>query len=220
MLLTVVCHVPKLFAIQALSFNLLSLFLLMYWHRYFTMTFCMILYLLLCTCQKWRNKDVQSINQYEKLHLCPFWCYFTGIPVCVYISYNAHERCSKETSFKWSDVYVNLFCTEEYTKAYYWNQSEKLCFEPSQIATVTNCDKSGIFTVAICNLPQFVIKTVPWQTQSSNIENVFCVLGRLPVFSFDMNLRDCVWPIFALFAIYIVNHSPNFRCRNEPRECV
>ena len=56
------CHVPKLFAIQALSFNLLSLFLLMYWHRYFTMTFCMILYLLLCTCQKWRNKDVQSIT--------------------------------------------------------------------------------------------------------------------------------------------------------------
>ena len=53
---------PQVFAIQALSFNLLSLFLLMYWHRYFTMTFCMISYLLLCTCQKWRNKDVQSIN--------------------------------------------------------------------------------------------------------------------------------------------------------------
>ena len=54
------CHVPKLYAIQALSFNLLSLFRLMYWHRYFTMTFCMISYLLLCTCQKWRNKDVHS----------------------------------------------------------------------------------------------------------------------------------------------------------------
>ena len=53
------CHVPKLFAIQALSFYLLSLFLLMYWHRYFTMTFCMISYLLLCTYIKMFN---QSIN--------------------------------------------------------------------------------------------------------------------------------------------------------------
>ena len=60
----------------------------------------------LCT---WESTHVHFWHEYEQLHLCPFWCYFTGIPVCVYISYNAHKRCSKETSFKWSDVYVNLF---------------------------------------------------------------------------------------------------------------
>ena len=37
-----------------------------------------------------------------------------------------------------------------------WNLFEKLCFEPSQIATVTNCDT----IVAISDLSQFVIKAV------------------------------------------------------------
>ena len=41
-----------------------------------------------------------------------------------------------------------------------WNISEQLCFEPSQIATVTNCDSSWILAVAICDLSQFVIKAV------------------------------------------------------------
>ena len=54
----VICH-------PGVIFNLLSLFLLMYWHRYFTMTFCMISYILLSTCQKWRNKDVQSVTGVE-----------------------------------------------------------------------------------------------------------------------------------------------------------
>ena len=66
-----------------------------------------------------------------------------------------------------------------------WNLSEKLCFEPSQIATVTNRDKSGISNIAICDLSQFVTKTVPWQIQSNNIENVFCVLARVPVLTFE-----------------------------------
>ena len=40
--------------------------------------------------------------------------------------------------------------------------SEKLWFKSSQIATVTNSDKSGNFTVAICDLSQFAIKAIPW----------------------------------------------------------
>ena len=62
-----------------------------------------------------------------------------------------------------------------------WNLSEQLHFELSQIATVTNCDNSGIPAVAICDLSQFVIKAVTAQTESNNIENVFCVLGRVPM---------------------------------------
>ena len=58
-----------------------------------------------------------------------------------------------------------------------WNLYEKLCFEPSQIATVTNCDNSGIPAVAICDLSQFVIKAVTAQTDSNNTENVSLVLG-------------------------------------------
>ena len=85
-----------------------------------------------------------------------------------------------------------VFCTWEYTLGLYWHQSAKLCFEPSQFATVMNCDKSGIPTVAICDLSQFVTKTVSWQIQSNNIENVFCVYRRVPKFSFDRNLRSWV----------------------------
>ena len=63
-------------------------------------------------------------------------------------------------------------------------QSEKLCFEPSKIATVTNCDT----TVAICDLSQFVIKAVTAQTESNNTENVFWVLGRVPRFTYDIDM--------------------------------
>ena len=70
-----------------------------------------------------------------------------------------------------------VFCTWENTLGYNWHQSEKLYFKPSQIATVKNCDKLGITAVAICDLSQFVTKTVPWQIQPNNIEYVFCVLG-------------------------------------------
>ena len=45
-----------------------------------------------------------------------------------------------------------------------WNQSEKLCFEPSHIATVTNYDILGIPVVAICDLSQVGIKAVTAQT--------------------------------------------------------
>ena len=79
-----------------------------------------------------------------------------------------------------------------------WNLSEHLCFEPSQIATVTNCDNSGILAVAICDLSQFVIKAVTAQTESNNIENVFCVHWRVPRFTFDGNLRDWVLTHFRI----------------------
>ena len=79
-----------------------------------------------------------------------------------------------------------------------WNLSEQLCFEPSQIATVTNCDNSGIPAVAICDLSQFVIKAVTAQTESNNTENVFCVLGRVPMITFDRNLWDWVLTHFRI----------------------
>ena len=76
------------------------------------------------------------------------------------------------------------------------NLSEKFCFEPSQIATVTNCDNSGIPAVAICDLSQFVIKALMWHIDSNNTENVFWVLGRVPRFNFDMNMKSRIFTHF------------------------
>ena len=82
-----------------------------------------------------------------------------------------------------------------------WNLSEKLCFEPSQIATVPNCDNSGITAVAICDLSQFVIKAVTAQTESNNTENVFWVLGTVPMFTFDMNMKSCIFTHFGVISL-------------------
>ena len=102
-----------------------------------------------------------------------------------------------------------------------WNLSEKLCFEPSQIATVTNCDNSGIPAVKICDLSQFVIKAVTAQTESNNTENVLWVLGRVPWFTFDMNMKSCIFTHFGVISlvylfvcIYISNKAHN-RCTQE-----
>ena len=94
-----------------------------------------------------------------------------------------------------------VFCTWEHTIEHYWHRSEKLCFEPSQIATVTNCDKSGISAVSICDLSQFVIKAVTAQTESNNTENVFCVFGRVPMFTFDMNMKGCNFAHFGVISL-------------------
>ena len=83
----------------------------------------------------------------------------------------------------------HFFWTYEYTLWHNWHQSEKLYFEPSQIATVTNCDT----IVAICDLSQFVIKAVTAQTESNNTENVLWVLGRLPMFTFDMKMKSFIF---------------------------
>ena len=56
-----------------------------------------------------------------------------------------------------------------------------------QFVIVAICD-----CVAICDLSQFVIKAMTTQTESNNTENVFWVLGRVPMFSFDKNLGGWV----------------------------
>ena len=82
-----------------------------------------------------------------------------------------------------------------------WNLSEKLCFEPSQIATVTNCDNSGILAVAFCDLSHFVIIAVTAQPESNNTENVFWVLGREPIFTFDMNTKSFIFAHFGVISL-------------------
>ena len=82
-----------------------------------------------------------------------------------------------------------------------WNLSEQLCFEPLQNATVTNCDILGILAVAFCDLSHFVIMAVTVQNESNNTENVFWVLGRLPRFTFDMNMKSIIFAHFGVISL-------------------
>ena len=104
-------------------------------------------------------------HEYEKLYFCPFWCYFIGISLCISVIMPINDVPRKFLEMvRCLCLCQRVFCTWEYTLGHYLHQSEKLCFEPSQIATVTNCDKSGIPVVAICVLSQFMIKAVTAQT--------------------------------------------------------
>ena len=122
--------------------------------------------------------------------------------LCMFISYKAHNRCIQETLLKGSDRRcVHVSCTEEYTLLHYGHESEKLHFEPSQNATVTNCDNSGILAVAFCDLSHFVIMALTAHTESNNTENVFWVLGRVPRFTFDMNMKSFIFAHFGVISL-------------------
>ena len=111
-----------------------------------------------------------------------------------------------------------VFCTWEFTIEHCWHQSQKLCFEPSQIATVTNCNKSGIPAVSICDLSQFAIKAVTAQTESNITENMFSVIGRVPMFTFDMNMKSCIFTHFGVislvypFVCMYISYKAHNRC--------
>ena len=62
---------------------------------------------------------------------------------------------------------------------------------------VTNCDshklrhyRRNLWFVAICDLSQFVIMAVTWHIDSNNTVSVLWVLGRVPMFTFDMNMKS------------------------------
>ena len=39
------------------------------------------------------------------------------------------------------------------------------------------------------------------QNESNNTENVFWVLGRVPRFTFDMNMKSCIFAHFGVIAL-------------------
>ena len=104
---------------------------------------------------------------------------------------------------------------------HYGHESEKLHFEPSQIATVTNCDNSGILAIAFCDLSHFVIMAVTAQIESNNTENVFWVLGRVPTFTFDMNMKSFNFAHFGVISLFclcvcISVIKPNIDLQRKP----
>ena len=106
---------------------------------------------------------------------------------------------------------------ENYTLWHNWHHCEKLRFEPSQIATVTN----GGTTVAICDLSQFVIKALTWHIDSNNTENVFFVLGRVPMFTFDMNMKTYIFAhsgVISLVYLFVCMHI-SYKAHNRCTIC-
>ena len=155
------------------------------------------------------------------------------LSVCMYISYKAHNRCTQEYFLKGSDFNVNMFSAlrsipsvtmKSIWEVVFWTVSNcdshkiatiqvSLCRHglDHKFRQITNCDNSGIPAVAICDLSQFVIKAVTAQTESNNIENVFCVLGRVPMITFHRNLRDCVLTHFRIichtYSVWFTKHE-------------
>ena len=66
---------------------------------------------------------------------------------------------------------------------------------------ITKCDNWGILAVAFCDLSHFVIMAVTAQTESNNTENVFWVLGRVPMFTFDMNMKSFIFAHFGVISL-------------------
>ena len=112
--------------------------------------------------------------------------------VCMYISYKAHNRWTKETFLIGSDVDVNMFSALRSIPSGTIDIILKCC-----IWTVTNCDT----IVAICDLSQFVIKAVTWHIDSNNTINVLWVLGRVPMFIFDMNMKSFIFAHFGVISL-------------------
>ena len=66
-----------------------------------------------------------------------------------------------------------------------------------------------------------MIKAVTAQTESNNTENVFCVLGRVPRFTFDMNMKTYIFAhsgvisLVYLFVCMYISYKAHNRCTKE-----
>ena len=120
----------------------------------------------------------------------------------MYISYEAHNLFAKETLLIVSDVDVNMFPALSSIPSCTTDMNLRSCIlnrhkmRQSHIATI-----SGILVVAFCDLSHFVIMAVTAQTESNNTENVFWVLGRVPMFTFDMNMKSFIFAYFGVISL-------------------
>ena len=154
----------------------------------------------LCT---WQSTHVHFWHAYENLHFCPFWCYFTGTFVLMYITYKTHNRCSKETFLRGSDVDVNIFSAIRSIPYGTIDINLKSCIlnrhklRQSQIATLPS---------------QFVIchnlLSKPWRRKLSPTTLKTC---SVYLAEYPCSLLTCIWkltflPILVLFHWYICSY--------------
>ena len=96
----------------------------------------------------------------------------------------------RKPSWKGPILNVNMFSAlREYTLGYYEIYLRSCVLNrhklrESQIATPPS-------QFVMCRI--LLSKPVTAQTESNNTENVFCVLGRVPMFTFDMNMKTYIF---------------------------
>ena len=141
--------------------------------------------------------------------------------VCMYISYKAHNRFTKETFLIVFDVDVNMFPALRSIPSCTTDMNLRSCIlnrhkmHQSQIAT--NQESLPSYFV-ICR----ILWSWPWRNKLSPITLKTCsgYLGEYPCSLLTGIWAVEFWPIFVSFAVCIVYYSPNMRCQNEPRECI
>ena len=169
----------------------------------------------------WESTHVHFWHEYEKFHICRFWCYFTGTSFRMYISYNDHKRCTKETFLKGSAVYVNSFSVLGSTQSGTIDINLRSC-----VLNRHNLQQSQIATSQEFLPLQFVICRNLWprlcrgKFSQKPLKICSVYLGEYPSSVLTGIGEVEYWPIFVLIAICIVYNSPNMRCRNEPPECI
>ena len=121
MFITVVFVISQIICYIGINFQLLPFFVLMFFDiGIFILVFLHVVYLLLCTCQKWRNKDVQSINHYGqsslpwkhrktieayKLNICPGLYCIRCVPVNIWLQIT-RQTCKETTVHIVSFFYI------------------------------------------------------------------------------------------------------------------
>ena len=107
------------------------------------------------------------------------------------LCYNAHKRCTKENTLKLSDVCVNVFSVL------------------GRIPSGTIYVSLRMPAVAICDLSQFVIKALKWHIDSNYTKKVLWVLGRVPIFTFDIIIKSFIFAdsgVISLVHLFYVYH--------------
>ena len=151
------------------------------------------------------------ITNCDKSHNCRFWCYFTGTSFRMYISYNDHKRCTKETFLKGSAVYVNLFSVLGSTPSGTIDINLRSC-----VLNRHNLQQSQIVTSQEFLPSQLVICRNLWprlcRGKFSQITLNMCsvYLGEYPKSSLTRICEVEYWPIFMLIAIESDSESKYF----------
>ena len=73
--------------------------------------------------------------------------------------------------------------------------------------SVTKCDSHKLRQLRnpcrrfFSDLSHFMIMAVTAKTESNNTENVFWVIGRVPMFTFDMNMKSFIFAHFGIISL-------------------
>ena len=123
--------------------------------------------------------------------------------VCMYISYKADNRFAKETLLIVSDVDVYMFPALSSIPSCTTDMNLRSCIlnrhkmRQSQIATIQESLPSHF---VICR----ILWSWPWRHKPSPITlktNVFWVHGRVPMFTFDMNMKSFIFAHFGVISL-------------------